>query len=50
MHLTELAPAEGIENPTREQLDRLDRKRKKQGSNRECKGPSDPDARIARMA
>ncbi|MGH9783420.1 MAG: transposase, partial [Terriglobia bacterium] len=37
------------ENPTREQLARLDRKRKKKGSNGEWKSPSDPDARITRM-
>ena len=33
-YLKELAQAAGIENPTREQLARLDRKRKKKGSNR----------------
>src|ERR1700737_1493204 len=32
-YLTELAQAAGMENPTREQLARLDRKRKKKGSN-----------------
>ncbi len=48
-YLTELAHAAGIENPTREQLARLDRKRKKKGSNREWKSPSDPDARITKM-
>src|SRR5450631_864454 len=44
-----LARAAGIENPTREQLARLDRKRKKKGSNKEWKNPYDPDARIAKM-
>jgi len=48
-YLKELAQAEGMENPTREQLARLDRKRKKKGSNQEWKSPSDPDARITKM-
>jgi transposase len=48
-YLTKLAQAEGIEKPTREQLARLDRKRKKKGSNKEWKSPTDPDARIAKM-
>src|SRR5271166_1240502 len=48
-YLKDLAKAEGIENPTREQLARLDRKRKKKGSNQEWKNPHDPDARIAKM-
>lgn len=48
-YLKDLAKAEGLENPTREQLARLDRKRKKKGSNREWKSPADRDARIAKM-
>jgi transposase len=48
-YLKGLAKAAGIENPTREQLARLDRKRKKKGSNKEWKNPYDPDARIAKM-
>jgi transposase len=48
-YLKELAKAEGMENPTREQLARLDRKRKKKGSNEEWTSPSDPDARITKM-
>jgi transposase len=44
-----LAKAAGIENPTREQLARLDRKRKKKGSNKEWVNPYEPDARIAKM-
>jgi transposase len=48
-YLKDLAKAEGMENPTREQLARLDRKRKKKGSNKEWKNPYDPDARIAKM-
>jgi len=48
-YLKELARAAGMENPTREQLARLDRKRKKKGSNQEWMSPSDPDARITKM-
>jgi transposase len=48
-YLKELAQAEGLENPTREQLARLDRKRKKKGSNQEWMSPADPDARITKM-
>ena len=48
-YLKELAHAAGIENPTKEQLARLDRKRKKKGSNQEWMSPSDPDARITKM-
>src|ERR1700751_4413607 len=43
-YLKELAKAAGIENPTKEQLARLDRKRKRKGSNQEWMSPSDPDA------
>lgn len=48
-YLKDLAKAEGIEEPTREQAVRLDRKRKKKASNRDWKSPADPDARIAKM-
>jgi transposase len=48
-YLKELAKVAGIENPTREQLARLDRKRKKKGSNQEWMSPRDPDARITKM-
>jgi transposase len=45
-----LAKAEGIENPTDEDLRRIDRGRKdKKVSNEEWENPHDPDARIARM-
>ena len=44
-----LAQASGIETPTREDLARLDRKRKKRTSNKEWKSPADEDARIAKM-
>ena len=48
-YLKGLAQAAGMENPTREQLARLDRKRKKKGSNEEWTSPADPDARITKM-
>src|ERR1035438_7331630 len=44
-----LAKASGIETPTREDLARLDRKRKKRTSNKEWKSPIDEDARVAKM-
>jgi transposase len=47
--LVRLAKASGIATPTREELARLDRKRKKRMSNQEWKSPSDQDARIAKM-
>ncbi len=47
--LTGLAKASGIETPTREDLARLDRKRKKTTSNQDWKHPWDPDAKVAKM-
>lgn len=47
--LRELAKKSGIQTPTREDLARLDRKRKKKGSNQEWESATDPDARIAKM-
>src|SRR5450756_1004275 len=44
-----LAKASGIETPTREDLARLDRKRKKRTSNQEWRSPADADARVAKM-
>ena len=44
-----MAKASGIETPTREDLARLDRKRKKRTSNKEWKSATDEDARIAKM-
>lgn len=44
-----LAKASGIETPTREDLAKLDRKRKGKGSNDEWEHPDDPDARITKM-
>ena len=47
--LTRLAQASGIETPTREDLARLDRKRKKKTSNKDWTNPGDPDAKVAKM-
>jgi len=47
--LERLAKASGIETPTREDLARLDRKRKKKGSNDDWTNPHDPDAKITKM-
>ena len=47
--LTKLAQASGIETPTRDDLAKLDRKRKNKGSNLDWEHPYDPDARIAKM-
>ncbi len=48
-YLRQLAQAEGLENPTQEQLARLDRKRKKKASNDDWTNPHDPSARITKM-
>ncbi|MGH7471808.1 MAG: transposase [Longimicrobiales bacterium] len=48
-YVKDLARAEGLEEPTREQLARFDRKRKKKGSNQEWVNPHDADARITKM-
>ena len=47
--LTGLAKRSGITTPTREQLARLDRKRKKRMSNQDWEHPQDPDAKITKM-
>jgi transposase len=47
--LTELAHASGIETPTRAQLARLDRRRRKKGANGEWVNPHEPDAQITKM-
>src|SRR5271167_2119605 len=47
--LTGLAQASGIATPTRADLARLDRKRKKKTSNEDWQYPGDPDAKIAKM-
>lgn len=44
-----LAQASGIETPTREDLARIDRKRKNKGSNDDWTNPHDPDAKITKM-
>ena len=49
-YLRGLAKAEGIENPTEEDLRRLDRGRKdKKVSNQQWESPTDADSRIAKM-
>jgi len=47
--LTGLAVASGIETPSRQDLARLDRKRKKTTPNKDWTNPNDPDAKIAKM-
>jgi transposase len=48
-YLRQLAQGEGVENATKEQLARLDRKRKKKASNDDWTNPNDPSARITKM-
>lgn len=47
--LTELAKQSGIETPTREDLAKLDKKRKGKGNNDDWQNPHDPDAKITKM-
>ena len=47
--LTGLAKQSGIETPSREDLARIDRKRRKKTSNEDWESPADADARIAKM-
>ena len=47
--LAGLATASGIETPTRADLARLDRKRKKKTSNKDWTNPHDPDAKVTKM-
>lgn len=47
--LTKLAKESGIETPTREDLARLDKKRKNKASNDDWQNPHDPDAKITKM-
>ena len=47
--LTRLAEASGIATPTRAELARFDRTRKKKGSNDDWTNPHDPDAKITKM-
>ena len=44
-----MAQASGIATPTRDDLARLDRKRKKTTSNQDWRSPVDPDAKVAKM-
>ena len=44
-----LAEASGVETPTRADLARFDRKRRKKTSTKEWKNPHDPDAKITKM-
>lgn len=47
--LTRLAKESGIQTPTREDLAKLDRKRKNKASNDDWQSPDDPDAKITKM-
>ena len=47
--LERLAKESGIETPTREDLAKLDTKRKNKASNDDWQNPGDPDAKITRM-
>jgi len=47
--LTQLAQASGIQTPTREDLAKIDKKRKNKASNDDWQSPGDPDARITKM-
>ena len=47
--LTKLAKESGIETPTREDLAKIDKKRKNKASNDDWENPNDPDAKITKM-
>ena len=47
--LERLAKESGIETPTRDDLAKLDRKRKNKASNDDWQSPSDPEAKITKM-
>ena len=47
--LTRLAKESGIQTPTREELAKLDKKRKNKASNDVWHNPNDPDAKITKM-
>jgi transposase len=47
--LTRLAKESGIATPTREELAKLDKKRKNKASNDDWENPHDPDAKITKM-
>jgi transposase len=48
-YLRRLALESGIETPTREQLAKIDKKRKNKASNKDWQHPYDPDARVTKM-
>jgi transposase len=48
-YVRRLAAAEGMENPTDEELRRFDKKRKKKTSNKEWRSATDPDSRVTKM-
>ena len=48
-YLRRLALESGIETPTREQLAKVDKKRKNKASNKDWKHPHDPDAKVTKM-
>jgi transposase len=48
-YLADLARASGVKTPSRAALARLDRRRKKKGSNDDWTSPADPDAKITKM-
>ncbi len=47
--LKRLAKSSGVRTPSREALSRLDRRRRKKGSNEEWTSPADSDAKITKM-
>lgn len=47
--LKRLATSSGVRTPSREALARLDRRRRRKGSNEEWTSPADPDAKITKM-
>lgn len=47
--LRRLAKSSGVRTPSREALARLDRRRRRKGSNEEWTSPVDPDAKITKM-
>jgi transposase len=48
-YVRRLMKAEGIEDPSDEEVRRFDRKRKKKTSNKEWKSATDPDSRVAKL-
>jgi hypothetical protein len=48
-YVRRLAAAEGMENPSDEELRRFDRKREKKTSNHDWQSATDPDSRVTKM-